>query len=192
MVLFQIIGFAVCVFLVIYVLLFIAYKILKPETNPCLAREEMPKLRPLPIRTKNQKHWLLRVMVWIFEIRKWELLEDWHYRLDDDVIIVVPKEFEFDGASIPRPLWALLSPVGLLMVPGLIHDYAYQHDMLLQLDANGDKIPYKEGRGRDYWDELFFKVSIEVNGLPVMSLLAWFALFIGGWVAWNRYRRGQA
>ena len=78
------------------------------------------------------------------------------------------------------------------MVPGLIHDYAYQHDMLLQLDANGDQIPYKKESGRDYWDELFFKVSIEVNGLPVMSLLAWFALFIGGWAAWNSYRPGQA
>ncbi len=192
MLLFQIIGFIVFVVLAIYILLLVAYQILKPEAKPFLDKEKMPQLRPLPIHTMNQKHWLLRVMVWIFEIRKWELMEDWHYQLDDDVIIVVPKEFEFDGASIPRPLWALLSPVGLLLIPGLIHDYAYRYNRLLQLDANGDRIPYTEGRGRDYWDELFFKVSIEVNGLPVLSLIAWFALFIGGWAAWNKYRKGQA
>ena len=191
MVLFQLIGFTVCVFLVIYVLLFIAYQILKPEADSCIDKENMPQLRPIPIHTKNQKHWLLRVMVWIFEIRKWELMEDWHYQLDKDVIIVVPKEFEFDGASIPRPLWALLSPVGLLMIPGLIHDYAYQHNELLQLDANGDKIPYKKGSGKDFWDDLFFKVSIEVNGLPVLSLIAWFALFVGGWKAWNKHEGGR-
>ncbi len=189
MTLFHLIGIVVFVFLVIYVLLFIAYQILKPKAVPYLSNEKMPHLKPIPIPTKQQRHWFLRVLVWIFNIRKWELMEDWHYQLDDDVLIVVPKEFIFDGASIPRPLWALLSPVGLLMIPGLIHDYAYQHDKLLQVDDHGKKIPYKEGSGRDFWDELFFKVSIEVNGLPVLSLIAWFALFIGGGAAWNRYHR---
>lgn len=189
MILIQIIGIAVCVFLVIYVLLFIAYKVLKPETAAFLDRNKMPRLRPIPIPAKNQKHWFLRVLVWIFDIREWELMEDWHYQLHDDVLIVVPEGFTFDGASIPRPLWAVLSPVGLLMIPGLIHDFAYRKDMLLQIDADGEKIPYKEGSGRDFWDELFFKVSIEVNGLPVLSLIAWFALFIGGGAAWNRYHR---
>ena len=192
MTLFYLIGIVVFVFLVIYVLLFIAYQILKPKARPYLDNGKMPQLKPIPIPTKNQEHWFLRVLVWIFDIRKWELMEDWHYQLEDGARIVVPKEFIFDGASIPRPLWALLSPVGLLLIPGLIHDYAYQYDKLLQIDANGEKIPYNEGSGREYWDELFYKVSLEVNGLPIMSLIAWFALFIGGWVAWNRYRRGEA
>ena len=192
MTLFYLICIVVFVLLVIYVLLFITYQIVKPKAAPSLDTDKMPQLKPIPIPTKQQRHGFLRVLVWIFDIRKWELIEDWHYQLNGDVKIVVPQDFIFDGASIPRPLWAVLSPVGLLLIPGLLHDYAYQYDKLLQIDANGDTIPYQEGSGRDYWDELFYKVSLKVNGLPILSLLAWFALFIGGWVAWNKYRRGQA
>ena len=68
----------------------------------------------------------MRLLVWIFEVRKWELMENWYFTLNDDVQIVINKGFVFDGASIPRPLWAFLSPVGLLLIPGLIHDYGYK------------------------------------------------------------------
>ena len=42
MVLFQLIGLAVCVFLVIYAPLFIGYKILGTEAESCIDREKMP------------------------------------------------------------------------------------------------------------------------------------------------------
>jgi hypothetical protein len=43
--------------------------------------------------------------------------------LKDGTEIILPADFELDGASIPRIFWGILSPVGLLLIPGLIHDY---------------------------------------------------------------------
>ncbi len=151
---------------------------------------QMPKLTPLPIRTKNQPL-PVRVWRWITYVRKWKVAEDWHHTLPDGTTIVVPAGFEFDGASIPKPLWALLSPVGLLLIPGLIHDYAYRYDHLLALDDAGNRFAYNQNAGRKYWDRLFKEVGWDVNGLALIDMIAWLALYLFGWLAWNR-RRGEA
>lgn len=154
----------------------------------------MPKLEPLPIKTKGQTHWV-RIKNWLTGIRKWKLVEDWCYTLPSGEKVVVPKEFIFDGASIPRPLWGLLSPTGLLLIPGLIHDFAYRYDYLWQVtqDSNGDQQleKYKQCAGRQCWDKVFLDVGEDVNGMKILDKLAWFALLIGGKRAWqqNRDRR---
>jgi hypothetical protein len=146
---------------------------------------DMPKLIPIPIETRN-KSILIRIWRWITSIRKWELIEDWEFKLpDDEPVIVIPKAFVFDGASIPRPLWGVLSPTGLLLIPGLIHDFAYRYDYLWALDSKGYVYKYKEKSGQWIWDSMFRKVGLEVNGMALIDTLAWLALAVFGWWAWR-------
>ena len=153
---------------------------------------EMPKLIPIPIRTKD-KPIGIRIWRWITSIRKWELIEDWKHKLpDDEPVIVIPRGFVFDGASIPRPLWGLLSPTGLLLIPGLIHDFAYRYDYLWALDSEGSVYKYKEGSGQATWDSLFRRVGVDVNGIALIDTLAWFALATFGRWAWmSNRKRGE-
>ncbi|NOQ97088.1 MAG: DUF1353 domain-containing protein, partial [Calditrichae bacterium] len=107
-------------------------------------------------------------------------MDSWYFKLDNAVQIVINRGFIFDGASIPRPLWALLSPVGLLLIPGLIHDYGYKYDLLWQVKEDGTIATYLEKSGRKHWDDLFRSVGKQVNGFSFIDTLAWSGLRLGG------------
>ena len=153
---------------------------------------EMPKLIPIPIKTRDLRLWV-RIWRWITSIRKWELVDDWEYKLPgDEPVIVIPKGFVFDGASIPRPLWGVLAPTGLLLIPGLIHDFAYRYDYLWALDTEDQAYKYKENAGQQTWDSLFRRVGIQVNGIALIDTLAWAALALLGWWSWMSNRKRNA
>lgn len=148
---------------------------------------EMPKLQP--VRIDMEGIYPIRMWRWLAYIREWVLLEDWYFILPDKKTkIVIPAGFDFDGASIPRPFWSILSPVGLLLIPGLVHDYAYRHAELIQVTEDGNRIPYKPDADRAYWDRLFKDISIAVNGFAITTLIAWLVLKLLGWRTWNKYR----
>src|SRR5262249_25152104 len=44
------------------------------------------------------------------------------------VTFVIPKDFEFDLASIPRVFWWLIAPFELSLVAPLVHDFIYTTD----------------------------------------------------------------
>ena len=190
MIFFRTVGILICVSIVIYILLFIAYKIKKPDAKPVIDEKDMPKLLPLPIPTAKHKTWFPKVLTWIFNIRKWELTENWRYKLDDEVEIIIEKGFRFDGASIPRILWGILSPVGLLLIPGLIHDYGYRHAQLWKIDKD-QIIPFQKKADKKYWDELFFKVSLKLNGFVLINIFAWIALAVFGSCTWKEHRKNH-
>lgn len=152
---------------------------------------DMPILQPIPIQTRKVQSLVCRIYIWIFSIRKWRVVEEWSYTLPDGKTIVIPADFEFDGASIPRPLWMLLSPTGLLLIPGLIHDYAYRYDKLVYRDEGGNLADYQKGAGKAHWDKLFRDVGIEVNGIAFIDVLAWLALLVGGWCPWRKHRQND-
>ena len=77
-----------------------------------------------------------------------------------------------------------LSPVGLLLIPAIIHDFAYKHGYLLLSDGS----KYKEGAPQKYWDDLFKEISHYVNGFQAPGTIAWAAVRIFGYRAWNGYR----
>ena len=108
----------------------------------------MPILQPIPIPTKN-RCFFARILVWLVESRKWKLVKKYRYKMRDGTVLVIPKGFEFDGASIPRPLWPLLSPTGLFLIPSLFHDYAYKKRLSIyrqaQEKAQKIKLLPKEG-----------------------------------------------
>ncbi len=151
----------------------------------------MPKLTPVPIPTKNRR-FLMRMLVWFFEVRKWELSQHWSFRLEDRTEIVLPKGFRFDGASIPRPFWAILSPIGLLLIPGLIHDYGYKYDQLWMKGENNEILEFKKGKGKSYWDKLFLEVGKQVNGFAPIDRIAWLGVVLGGGGAWKKHRNTNA
>ena len=153
----------------------------------------MPKLEPVPIPTA--RHGL---MVWMHSVRRWRLAEHWKYDLPKNccvecrkVKIIVPKGFVFDGASIPRPLWVLLHPSGLLLIPALVHDFAYRCGFLWKIVID-EKTGKETGTVcrcngcKEDWDILFQKIGANVNGVRIVNFIAYWAVRIFGHRAWKK------
>lgn len=178
-------------FLVVFLYVNLFHRMFIKKGTARIDARNMPVLRPIPIPTKD-RHLLAKPLVWIVEYRRWILMEDWCYELKrggETITLVIPKDFEFDGASIPRLLWFLLNPIGLLLIPGLIHDYGYKHDQLWRLDEDGSIQPFTHEleNGKRHWDSLFWEVGRQVNGFWLLNGLAWAAVVFGGGSAWRSH-----
>lgn len=184
---FEIVGMIVVLSFGLFFLLLLTYYLIVRPVDAAINTEGMPKLTPIPIPTKNRS-FLMRLLVWFFEVRKWELSQDWSFRLEGGPEIVIPRGFHFDGASIPRPLWGILSPIGLLLIPGLVHDYGYKYDQLWMKDEDNELVAFQKGAGRSYWDSLFLEVGKQVNGFAAIDWSAWLAIKIAGGGVWNKHR----
>lgn len=145
---------------------------------------EMPVLKPIPIVTRGLPWWCA-LFVWLFKARRFELYEDYVFRLPTGEPVVVPKGFVFDGASIPRLFWWLLNPIGLLLIPGLLHDYAYRHRYLLMEDRK-TRLPFKTRRESD---AMFFEVCHVTNGMVMLDMVCTLLIRFFGWWSWNKHRR---
>ena len=143
----------------------------------------MPHIKPLPIKTKGKGFWKAIVM-WLLSTRNWELVQDWKYNLDGTEY-VIPKGFTFDGASIPKFLRTFFSPVGVLLIGGLVHDYMYKYTHCKPVSAKGALLVVDQKRA----DQIFRDINIVVNGFYTMNYLAYWSLRIGGFVAWNGHRK---
>ena len=152
-------------------------------------RNTMPALIPVPIETKG-KGFFYAIWIWFRSTRNWEFESDWDFYCPDiDRTIVIPKKFIFDGASVPKRLRGYLSPVGLLLVPGIVHDFGYRYDYVWVRREDGSVDKWSEKSGQQFWDGLFFTVGNYVNGVFIINFLAWIALALGGWIAWNGNRK---
>lgn len=70
-----------------------------------MKRNNFPKLVPLPDR-------------------KWKLCEDYKVYIND-FLIIIPKDFITDLASVPRPLWIFFPPYGKYTGAAIVHDWLY-------------------------------------------------------------------
>ena len=147
--------------------------------------KEMPQMKPIPIPTKGKGFWKA-IFLWVFGTRHWIVAKDFVYWMNGQQY-VIPKGFQFDGASVPKFLAQFLSPVGVLLIGGLIHDYGYKYETLLL--KNGKTIGI---RSQQWMDKTFRDINIEVNGFYFLNYLAYWALRLGGWVAWNKHRKINA
>ncbi|MFC1555802.1 DUF1353 domain-containing protein [candidate division KSB1 bacterium] len=184
----QFVGMIFIAFILIYLILGFIYSRIKNDIeskDTTIEQNGMPILRPIPIPSREQTVFR-RLLVWLFKVRRWSLVEDWKYELEDKSLIVIPKDYEFDGASIPRIFWSILSPVGLLFVPALIHDYGYEKKHLLRIEDNGNRVEYKSDNKKEDWDNLFREVGDKVNGCRLINGIAYWAVRIGGHKAWNK------
>jgi len=146
----------------------------------------MPTMKPIPIRTKG-KGFFKGILLWLLGVRHWEIVEDFNYELND-IKYTIPAGFKFDGASIPKFLHTFLSPVGVLLMGGLVHDYAYKYQTLLKINKKDTLGVISQKRA----DEMFRDINIEVNGFYLMNYLAYYSLRLGGFMAWNKHRKVNA
>lgn len=145
--------------------------------------KEMPHMQPIKIATAGKGFWGA-VWLWLMGVRHWRVVKDFHFTMNG-VDYVIPKGFEFDGASVPKFLASWLSPTGVLLMGGLVHDYAYKYETLLCKDKKSTigVITQKQA------DQMFRDISIEQNGFHLLNQLAYLALRLGGFVAWNGHRK---
>jgi hypothetical protein len=148
----------------------------------------------------------------IADSRRVRLIADWTIEIEEGLRIVVPAGFETDGASVPRLLWPVFPPWGVLFFGSIIHDFGYQHGYLLspfnprtvypfaavalRRDSKAqmkDTIPVFVGESRLFFDNLFRQITIARSGKVFEANMAYAALRMFGWIAWNKYRkRGPA
>jgi len=145
-----------------------------------------PELKPIAIKTKGKGFWK-GIALWLLSTRNWELTKDWKYNIDGTEY-VIPAGFTFDGASIPKFLRTFFSPVGVLLIGGLVHDYAYKYKTLLKANKKETMGELTQKRA----DEIFRDINIIVNGFYSMNYLAYWSLRLGGFVAWNGHRKRNA
>jgi hypothetical protein len=86
--------------------------------------------------------------------------------------ITAPAGFRTDGASIPRVLWALLSPTGRWLAPAVIHD------MGCDLLAAGT--PHSMMPTRADVDAVFHEAMLSVGTNKVTAWIMWAAVRLAG------------
>ena len=155
----------------------------RKKTKLKFSYTELPHLQPIKIATKGKGFWK-GIVMWLLSTRNWEIKKDWHYNIDG-VDYVIPAGFQFDGASIPKFLRTFFSPVGVLLVGGLVHDYGYKYQTLLCKNKKDTMGIISQARA----DQIFRDININVNGFYVMNYLSYYSLRIGGFVAWNGHRK---
>ena len=173
------------VFIILVIIGFIINLFDKKVDSIGFKYKDYPHLKPIRIATKGKGFWGA-LLLWVFGTRHWEVTKDFNYSFAGKDFII-PKGFKFDGASVPKFLAQFLSPVGVLLIGGLIHDYGYKYQTLLLKD--GKTI----GKKNQQWmDKVFRDINIDINGFYFLNYLAYWALRIGGFVAWNKHRKVNA
>lgn len=132
----------------------------------------------------------------------WLLVENLVYSMGQSGIsITIPRGFVTDFASIPRPLWSLLSPHGRYSKAAIVHDYLYwvqsctrlQADNILLIAMKESGVSTAQQReiyagvragGNSAWEE---KRKEKVNGLP--RVIPSDFLQIPDDVTWREYRK---
>ena len=148
--------------------------------------KDMPHMQPIPIATKGKGFWSA-IWMWLTGSRHWIVSKDFVFKMDG-IVFVIPKGFQFDGASIPKFLHTWLSPTGVLLMGGLIHDYAYKYATLKKKDNE----VWEQGTlTQKQADVIFRDINIEINGFKFLNYLAYWALRIGGFMAWNGHRKND-
>ena len=136
------------------------------------------------------------------------LTEDWVCCMTGRRPIVVPAAFETDFASVPRMLWPIASPFGILRYGALPHDFGYKHRYLLTIDFGdfvpgyraevimndpgykyGDFIPIHIDESRKYYDKVLRDIAISATKAEKRVWGAYLSVRICGYFAWSRYRR---
>lgn len=147
--------------------------------------EVYPVLMPIKIATAGKGFWTM-IKIWLLGKRQWQFHEDFEFKLNGEAYII-PKGFSCDAASIPKFLSPFLSSTGLLLLGGVCHDYLYQHQTLLKANK-------KDTMGKvtqETADKIFLDINLQINGFYLINKLAWLALRMAGFMAWNGHRQRE-
>jgi len=148
--------------------------------------KSMPVMSPISMPTKD-KGFFGAIWMWLITTRKWKIEREWKFELDGTKF-KVPKGFVFDGASVPKYFRSWLSPMGVLLIAGLIHDYGYKHARLMYDKKDSIHAPKQTQKE---FDVIFRDVAIADNGFKFINWIAYIALRLGGWWAWRGHRKSE-
>lgn len=148
---------------------------------------KMPKIVPIQYPTRKL-NLFGRFLRWVVYTRKWRVVEDYYFILPDGIKIIISEGFEFDGASVPKPLRSLLSPTGCLFISGLVHDHSYRYNRLIGVNDDGTLFEYMPDAGKTHWDKLFREIANQTNGLTNINKMAHAMLSVFGFWSWNQAR----
>jgi hypothetical protein len=151
--------------------------------------QNMPAVKPLPLDLKNLSGWD-RFKGLISFKRQWELIEDFSLSLPwRHMTVLVPKDFVFDFASVPKILWPVLSPTGVLLLGSVLHDFGYRYGGLIATTHGVNPTPRFLKLTKNQLDMLLAEISTAVSSSVLPGAAAVLGLKIGGWLAWNDARK---
>lgn len=96
-----------------------------------------------------------------------QILQDFHYRTRNRLILV-PKDFISDLASIPRIFWSFYPPFGTYTLASVVHDYLYS------------KEGAKEVSSRKEADQIFLNIMEETKVPKFTRFLFYYATRLFG------------
>lgn len=105
--------------------------------------------------------------------RLWRLLNTMEYRWDG-ITFVIPPNFIFDGASIPRFARILIPKNGVKLYAACFHDYLYRFKPISRKQA----------------DVAFLRVLLEKGEPKWSSYSMYFVLRVLGWTGWHLSKSG--
>ncbi len=171
----------------------------------------MPHVTFVPIKTiglpLHKKIWTI-----LFSFnRRIVLTEDYYHTFPDSSIGMLPAGFTSDGVSVPRTLFSvilivaidtytpsiaytmlacllLVTAFGVMLVPGLFHDFEYRYKCILGKDK---KPLHVLPSTRAQADDRFKRVNLQINDLLIFAVFGYILLRLGGWVAWNKHRKND-
>ena len=149
--------------------------------------DKMPAMRAIPWDFKD-KNKLQQIWHWLKTPRRYELTEDWKYIIPTGEKLIIRSGFDFDGASIPRPFRPFLSPTGLLLVGGLVHDFGYRYNKYILADGRD----FAVRGGKFFVDNLFRIIVYKETGFKILANIVYYAVRIGGNKAWKGYRENDS
>lgn len=150
----------------------------------------MPRIEALPIHTKGKK-WYQRMKMWLTVRREFKIIEDYYIFVPYiNAWVLIPANFIFDGASIPKILHGIFNPVGILFIQSLLHDCLYRFGNLVIIKNEERQIhEYLCRKGtfvtRKFSDVLFLKQGEFVNGTAILNKIAYRVLRVCGGVSFK-------
>lgn len=146
--------------------------------------DNMPVMSPVPIETKS-KGLFGAIWCWVMTTRKWKIEESWLFYIDGEQYCI-EEGFVFDGASVPKYFRSWLSPMGVLLIAGLVHDWGYKYASLHRL---GQDQNWEEAKTQKEMDIIFREIAVQVNGFRFINGIAYYVLRVCGFFAWNGHRK---
>lgn len=159
------------------------------DLSLCTGDVHFPVIQALP--TVIEDSFFKEMWNFLTYRRKWKVKED--YCLWVPAIarwVFVPKYFIFDGASVPKALYGLFSPNGMLLLGALPHDFGYRYQGLLHVDHKG--YLFFQSYTKNELDSIFCDLCIFESGMDKMATGATLTLSVCGFLGWKENRKRNA
>ena len=153
--------------------------------------DNYPIIQPIKLYTLGQS-WFKKFTKSL-KSRTWRLIGDYRlYVPEHEKEYFAPKGFVLNLASVPRFLWPILPPDGLLLVPSVFHDFGYAYGGLIfrHVGTGGvcDSICFVK-MSRKEIDQHLAYVGKEINDIKILPIISYVFLRMFGLIAWNRHRK---